>query len=97
MSRAYCLFDNLEVLDAEKLEDYTTRAAPVVERFGGRYLVIGGKAQVVEGDWAPVFPVMIQFPSLARAFEWYESEEYRDLKHLRHEAVRCNAVFIESI
>ncbi len=28
---AYCLFDNLEVLDAGKLEEYKGRVRPVVE------------------------------------------------------------------
>ncbi len=92
---AYCLFDNFEVTDPAKLEDYKDRVAPVVAHYGGRYVVLGGKLQRVEGDWQPVFPVMIEFPSLEQAHRWYNSEEYRELKALRLSAVKSSAVFID--
>ena len=94
---AYCFFDNLEVTDAAKLEEYKNRVAPVVEKYGGRYIVLGGKMDVVEGDWQPVFPVIIEFSSLEQAHRWYASDEYRELKALRLSAVRSNAVFIEGL
>ena len=50
---AYCLFDNLEVSDPVKLEEYATAVQPIVERYGGRYVLIGGKCDLVEGDWRP--------------------------------------------
>ena len=73
---AYCLFDNLEVLDAEKLRDYKERVLPLVERWGGRYVVLGGRVDLMEGTWRPSFPVMIEFPDLARAHGWYGSADY---------------------
>jgi len=94
---AYCLFDNLEVIDAAKLEEYKARVAPLVERYGGRYVVVGGRVDLVEGEWRPSFPVMIEFPSLERAHRWYSSHEYAELKALRLAAVRSNAVFIEGL
>ncbi len=94
---AYCLFDNLEVTDPAKLEEYKKRVAPIVEQYGGRYIVAGGKMDVVEGDWRPTFPVMIEFPSLEQAHRWYDSEEYQKVKALRLSAVKSNAVFIEGI
>ena len=59
---AYCLFDNLEVVDGLKMEEYKARVATVVQRYGGRYLVRGGKVELMEGQWRPSFPVMIEFP-----------------------------------
>lgn len=94
---AYCLFDNLEVIDAAKLEEYKTRVAPLVERYGGRYVVLGGKVDLVEGQWRPAFPVMIEFPNLEQAHRWYASDEYAALKALRLAAVRSNAVFMEGL
>jgi uncharacterized protein (DUF1330 family) len=94
---AYCLFDNLEVLDSGKLAQYAQRVKPVVERYGGRYLVLGGKVEVMEGQWRPTFPVVLEFPSLERAHAWYSSDEYRELKALRLSAVRSTAVFIEGL
>lgn len=92
---AYCFFDVLEVTDAEKLEEYRRGVSPTIERYGGRYLAVGGECVEVEGQWRPTFPVLIEFPSLEDARRWYDSEEYRGLKALRLAATRGNAVFID--
>jgi uncharacterized protein (DUF1330 family) len=59
--------------------------------------VRGGTCTVVEGDWSPVLPVLIEFPSLEQAWRWYDSDEYRELKALRLAATRGNAVFMEGV
>jgi uncharacterized protein (DUF1330 family) len=92
---AYFLFDVLEVTDQENMEKYRGGVLSTVERYGGRYLTVGGKCEVVEGDWQPVFPVIIEFPSLEQAHRWYDSDEYRDLKALRLSATKGNAVVIK--
>ena len=92
---AYFLFENLEVVDPRKLEEYKQRVGPVVESFGGRYRVMGGPTTVFEGDWEPRFPVIIEFASAENARAWYESDQYRELKALRQSAVVCNGVLIE--
>lgn len=94
---AYYLVDVREINDAAKMEDYRARVAPVVEKFGGRYVVRGGPFEVVEGSYQPVFPVMIHFPSLDDAHRWYNSEEYRELKQLRLAATVGNAVFMSGV
>ncbi|MEQ9569678.1 MAG: DUF1330 domain-containing protein [Longimicrobiales bacterium] len=94
---AYAIFDNLEVLDPESLAQYKDAVAPVVERYRGRYLALGGRVDRMEGSWIPTFPVIIEFPSLEDAHRWYASDDYRDLKALRLSAVRSNAVFVEGL
>jgi uncharacterized protein (DUF1330 family) len=92
---AFCFFDILEVVDRPKLDEYRKRVQPTVERYGGRYRGIGGQCDVVEGNWRPVFPVVIEFPTLADARRWYDSDEYGALKALRLDAVRSNGVIFE--
>lgn len=72
---AYCFFDILEVTDPAKMQEYRSRITAVVESFGGRYLALGGPFDVVEGNGKPVFPVIIEFPSLEQAHRWYDSDE----------------------
>ena len=91
----YYFLDVLEVTDPAKLERYREGVLATVEQYGGRYLTVGGQAEVVEGDWQPVFPVFIEFPNLEQAHRWYDAEEYRELKALRLAATKGNAVFIE--
>lgn len=93
--KAYCLFDVREILDAEKLERYTRDVRATVQAYDGRYLSVGGNCRVVEGDWSPNFPVLIEFPSTEKANAWYDSAEYSGLKRLRREASRGDGVIIE--
>jgi hypothetical protein len=51
---AYFLVDIREIKDAEKMDEFRSRVAPIVEKFGGRYLVRGGPFEVVEGSYQPV-------------------------------------------
>jgi uncharacterized protein (DUF1330 family) len=94
---AYFFLDILEVSDAAKMEEYKKGVGAVVEKFGGRYLVVGGQADVAEGAWRPTFPVLIQFASREQARRWYDSEEYRELKALRLAASKGNAVFLQGL
>jgi uncharacterized protein (DUF1330 family) len=94
---AYFLVDVREIKDAARMEQYKARVAAVVEKFGGRYIVRGGPFEVVEGTYQPVFPVMIEFPSMDQARRWYDSEEYRDLKQLRLAATISNGVFLAGL
>ena len=77
------------------MEDYRARVRAVVEEFRGRYFVIRGPFQVLEGEYQPVFPVMIEFPSMLDARRWYASDEYRELKALRLASTVSNAFFME--
>lgn len=93
---AYCFFDVREVIDPVKLEEYRKRVLATVQQYAGRYVVMGGKCEGVEGEWRPTFPVLIEFPNLEQAHGWYNSEEYKDVKTLRTTGSRCDAVFMES-
>lgn len=79
------------------MQEYVEKVKPVTESFGGNYVVSGGDVDVKEGDWAPAWPVMIVFPTMKQAREWYDSEEYRPLKELRESAGKFSAVFIAGI
>ena len=92
---AYYLVDIREIKDNAKMQDYRARITPVVERFGGRYVVIGGPVEMLEGSYQPIFPVMIEFPTMADARRWYDSADYRELKALRLSATASNAFFME--
>ena len=93
--KAYCIFDVREILDPEKLQHYTQAVLATVQAHGGRYLSVGGNCRVVEGDWSPNFPVLIEFPDSAQANAWYGSAEYGELKSLRLEGARSDAVIVE--
>lgn len=50
--------------------------------FGGRFIIHGGPQQVLEGG-SPGDVIVIEFPDLAAAREWYGSEAYQAILPLR--------------
>lgn len=94
---AYCLFDNVSVTDINTLEEYKSKVFPIVEKFEGKYVVIGGRLRKIEGSWNPSYLVMIEFPSFEQASQWYDSEDYKALKNLRQTAGHYDAVIIEGL
>lgn len=92
---AYCFFDVREITNDAKVEQYLAGVFATVEQYGGRYLVLGGKSNLIEGDWQPVYPVIVEFSDTEQAKRWYSSPEYEPLKALRLAGTRSNAVFLE--
>jgi uncharacterized protein (DUF1330 family) len=95
--RAFCLFDNLDITDYAKLEEYKQKVFPVVTKFGGKYSIAGERIRVVEGDWNPRYLVMIEFPSFDQANLWYDSEEYQELKDLRKSSGIFDGIIVEGL
>lgn len=94
---AYCLWNVRAIHDHDAMDEYVSRVADTVTAFGGEYVVVGGPWQIVEGDWHPTHPVLISFPSLDRAHEWYTSERYAPLRELRRKASDSDAVFFDGV
>ncbi|MCP4327678.1 MAG: DUF1330 domain-containing protein [Alphaproteobacteria bacterium] len=84
----------INVTDAETYAEYGRRATPTLEPFGGEF-VVGGEAKVREGTWPWPRLVVLRFPSIEKANEWYESDAYRPLIELRQKSADSNVVFVE--
>ena len=93
---AYVLVD-IEVTDSGPYDDYRRQVPPVVEKFGGKYLVRGGNLETVEGDWTPRRLVVLEFPSVEKAKEFYDSEDYQPLKALRLSSTDSKMVLVEGV
>ena len=93
---AYVIAD-VTVTDPPAREAYRKQVPATLAKYGGRFLVRGGAHQTVEGDWKPARLVVIEFPSLADAQRWYDSEEYRGPKALRMRAGRTNVLIVDGV
>lgn len=94
---AFVIAEVLEVHDPDGMKRYAERAHATVEQYGGAYRALRGKMEVVEGKWSPGPLVILEFPSLARAHEWYDSPEYRPLIAERQKVSRTNFIFVEGL
>ena len=87
----------VDVLDEEAAWAYAAVAQPSVLSYGGRYLVAGPTAEPVEGGWDFARLVVIEFPTMARIREWYDSAEYRRAREIRADAIRVQLSFFEGV
>jgi uncharacterized protein (DUF1330 family) len=87
----------IEVLDAERCEDYKRMVPPSLAAYGGRFVVRGGATETLEGDWSPKRFVTLEFPSLERAKEWSGSPEYAEAKALRQATARTEMLVVEGV
>ena len=88
---------NVRITDPDRFPQYSAGVSQTVERYGGRYLARGGKAEMLEGDWEPHRLVILEFESMGRLREWYDSPEYAPLKRLRDEVAVTEFVVVEGL
>ena len=88
---------NVRVTDSARYEEYRGKVPATIARYGGRYLARGGAVEALEGDWQPERLVVLEFESLERFREWYDSPDYAPLKQLRQEAAATQLVVVEGL
>jgi uncharacterized protein (DUF1330 family) len=92
---AYVIADVYEVRDQDALVEYRRRNTDAVANHGGRFVIRGGEVATLEGAWEPLRMVVIEFPDVAAARAWWDSEEYAPLKRMRQDASDTNIVLVE--
>ncbi len=88
---------NVRVTDPDRYAKYRDQAPATIARYGGKYLARGGTLEVLEGEWGPQRLVVLEFESMERFNEWYNSPEYAPLKQLRSEAADTEFVVVEGL
>jgi uncharacterized protein (DUF1330 family) len=74
---------------------YIDAARPVVESFGGRYLVRGGQVLTLAGGWHPERIVVIEFSSMDKMRACFASPDYLRLAPLRERSTTSKAIAVE--
>jgi uncharacterized protein (DUF1330 family) len=87
----------VEVRDPSRYEDYKKMVPPSLEKFGGRFVVRGGKTHTLEGGWSPKRLVIVEFPSVEQAKAWWASPEYAEARDLRWATADSQMIVAEGI
>ena len=87
----------INVKNPDNYKEYISKVSPIVEKFGGEYIVRGGKSENVEGKWPYERTVIVKFPSYEMIHKWHNSDEYKPIKKIREDNAECNAIIIEGI
>lgn len=93
---AYVIYQG-EVLDPERYDEYKVKAAASIHAAGGRYLVRGGDVEVLEGDPPAGRTVVLEFPSMQAASDWYHGDEYSAIRRIREGAARARMYVVDGV
>lgn len=78
-----------------RYSEYMKLTPGVIAKFGGRFIARGGESVTLEGPEEANRVVLIEFPTLAAAKDFYRSEEYRETKVLREGAATAQFLAID--
>ena len=87
----------IKVTDAATYPSYVEMVQPIIEKFGGEFIVRGGRSQSYEGTPPGDRNVVIRFPSYEAAEAWYHSDDYADAKALRRSASTSVQTIVEGV
>jgi uncharacterized protein (DUF1330 family) len=85
----------VEVTNPAGYETYRPLAGASIAQYGGRFVVRGGKSELLEGSPAPARVVVIEFADTAAAKRWYESPEYQAALKIRLANSRGRVILVE--
>ena len=91
---AVALLSNIR--NRPEINEYLRRIDATLAPFGGRFLVHGGRADVLEGDWHQAL-VVIEFADRQRAHDWYASADYQAILPLRTRNADGMAAIVEGV
>ncbi|HTB21926.1 MAG TPA: DUF1330 domain-containing protein [bacterium] len=85
------------VSNFEQYKKYGEASSAAVAKFGGKFVVRGGQTIALEGPVDARRMVIIEFPSLRHAQDWYQSAEYQAAKGLRAGAAVAEFLAVEGV
>jgi len=91
---AYVIVE-VTIHDHTEYEEYKKLTPASITAYGGRFVIRGAKTESLEGNWNPERFVVLEFPTIARAKEWYNSKEYAPAKKIRHKNATSKMILVE--
>ena len=92
---AYLIVDT-KINDEEAYEEYKILAKPIVESYGGEYLVRGGNITVSENElWTPTRLEVVRFPSREEAENFLSCDEYAPIKAIRNKYAQTSMTIVD--
>ena len=88
----------IEITDPEEYQTYLAGFMPIFQRHGGELLASSkNTTDVLEGNWGYPNTVVMKFPSMEKARQWYTDPDYQLLARHRHASAQANLALIQGI
>ena len=85
-----------KIENMETLKKYAAKATVAIGKYSGKFLVRGGKNNILEGNQSPR-TVIVEFSNFSDAEKCYNSDEYKEALDILKGSVKRNLQIIEGI
>ena len=96
---------DITVNDSLQYQQYRIKAEPLIEKYGGIYLVRSGgmafdsdparKVTPVEGNWNPNRFIVVQWETMEQLQTFATSEEYKTVAKLRENSASTKSIIVK--
>lgn len=93
---SYILVD-VKITDPSRYEEYKKLTPGTLSPYQGKFIVRGGPAETLEGDWNPGRIIVLEFPTTERAKAWWSSDGYAPAKAIRQAASIARMIVVEGV
>lgn len=93
---AYIIVD-VTITDSEAYEEYKKLTPASLAAYDGKFVVRGGQTESLEGNWQPGRLVVLEFSTVKRAKEWWNSEIYAPAKAIRQRASNTRMIVVDGL
>lgn len=87
----------ITIHNAQNYEGYKKLTPASIAAYDGKFIVRGGEAQILEGTWQPGRVVVLEFPTVEKAKQWWASEEYAPAKAMRQASSETQMILVEGL
>ncbi|MGA7279901.1 MAG: DUF1330 domain-containing protein [Desulfocapsaceae bacterium] len=91
----FFVISTTKILDEKNYNEYVRRARPIIESYGGEYLLQSNKF-VAAKDWEAEKIVIIKFGDKKQLNRCFQSPEYKEIVSLREGSIESKFVMVES-
>lgn len=91
------LIADVDVLDPVGYEAYRHGVPDALWPYAGRYLARGGATVMLEGAPPPNRSVVIEFPSMAKLQDFWNSSEFKPLREVRERSAKSRIYAAEGL
>lgn len=92
--KAYIFLD-ITITDSTRYDEYRKLTVATLVPYEGKFIVRGGKRELLDGDWTTDRIVILEFPGMDKAKAWWNSEEYAPAKAIRESASNARVMLLE--
>lgn len=93
MPKGY-IIGHITVTDPDAYREYIEKDTPILQNLGARFVVRGGRSEVMEGA-VQERHVVIEFPSYEEALAAYHDPEYQAVAEIRRGSAQSTILVVE--